>query len=136
MIKLLNRYFKNDEGTTAVEFALVSIIFLSMIFAIFESGRMFWALNTMQYAVEAGTRFGLVNDEATDEEIIQAVLDNVNGIPTSDTNPTITVSRVTLNDVEFLEVNSEYIFSSWLPFLPEGWQNLDLDSSSRLPMPN
>ena len=136
LLRLLRRYRKNEKGTTAVEFALVSIVFLTIIFAIFEAARIFWTLNTMQYAVEAGTRYVLTNTEASDDDIKTQVLNNVNGIETSATNPVITISHTTLNGVDFIVIDSVYTFTTLLPFVPSGWNNMRLDSSSRLPIPS
>lgn len=135
-LKTIKSYNGNEEGTTAVEFALVSVVFLTMIFAIFEAARIFWALNTMQYAVEAGARYTLTDTDATDDQILEQVMNNVNGIPRTEDNPEITISRVTLNGVDFIVIDSVYTFKTFLPFIPEGWNNMRLDSSSRLPLPS
>jgi Flp pilus assembly protein TadG len=136
-IKLLKKYRNDEKGTTAVEFALIAIVFLSMIFGIFESARVFWALNTLQYAVEQGTRFALVNPNATQADITAVVLSNMNGIATTDTNPNVSVNpALAVGDVTFVVVDASYRFTLLMPFIPETWNELDLDASSRLAVPD
>jgi Flp pilus assembly protein TadG len=44
------------EGGTLVEFALVMVIFLTIILGIIEFGRIYWTQSTLQQAVEAAAR--------------------------------------------------------------------------------
>lgn len=133
--KLKNTYLSEQKGTTAVEFALVSLVFLTIVFAIMESGRLFWALNAIEYAVDSGARYVLVNADASDDEVENVVRNALNGIPSSDDNPVITIQNITRNNIDFIVVTANYTFQSIMPFLPAGWRNLPLAAQSRLPLP-
>lgn len=132
----LKPFLREEQGTTAVEFALIAIAFLALVFSIFEGGRIFWTLNTMQYAVESGARYTLTNTDATTAEITQVTRDAINGIPVTNDNPVITVSFSTVNDVDFVQIDAVYTFQAVLPFLPSSWTSMDLESRSRLPIPD
>ena len=50
------RYFKDTEGATAVEFALVSVPFLGLLFAIFETAFVFFTAQTVEAATAEAAR--------------------------------------------------------------------------------
>jgi len=52
----LGAFASADGGATAVEFAMISIPFLALLFAIFELGAMFLASSAMDAAVEQAAR--------------------------------------------------------------------------------
>ena len=56
----------NSKGATTVEFALVSLIFFSLIFATIEFGWYFFVSHTIQYATREGTRLALVGTQLLD----------------------------------------------------------------------
>ena len=62
-------YGKNQKGSTAVEFALIAIIFITVLFAIMEAGRIFWTQNTLQYAIEVASRELLVDNSLSEAEV-------------------------------------------------------------------
>lgn len=129
-------YFKTEDGTTAVEFALIAIAFLALIFGIFEGGRMFWTLNTMQYAVESGARYALTNTDAPASEIADETRGAITGITVTNDNPLITVEFSTVNEVNFVQIDAVYTFQAVMPFLPDSWTSMDLTARSRLPVPD
>ncbi len=59
-MSLISRYFRlfshSTAGSAAVEFALVALVFLLMLFGAIEYGRLLWTQNSIQYAVEQAAR--------------------------------------------------------------------------------
>ena len=53
--------FKNNRGATAVEFALVALPVLMLIFGIMQTGYVVWADNLLHVSVDAAARCGAVN---------------------------------------------------------------------------
>ncbi len=53
--------FKNNRGATAVEFALVALPVLMLIFGIIQTGYVVWADNLLHISVDAAARCGAVN---------------------------------------------------------------------------
>ncbi|MDO9051461.1 MAG: pilus assembly protein [Methylotenera sp.] len=49
-----------ERGAALVEFALVSVIFFTVLFSIIEFGYLFWGNLSMQHAVREGSRFAVV----------------------------------------------------------------------------
>lgn len=50
-----------EDGSSAVEFALVAPILVSLIFGVFEFGRAIWTQGMLDYAVEQASRCASVN---------------------------------------------------------------------------
>jgi Flp pilus assembly protein TadG len=57
---------KNERGATLVEFAIVSTMFLSVLFGVIEFGRLFWTHNALRDAARRGVRYATIrkNDAA------------------------------------------------------------------------
>ncbi len=49
-----------EKGAALVEFALVAILFFTVLFAIIEFGYLYWVNLSMQHAVREGARFAVV----------------------------------------------------------------------------
>lgn len=62
MKDLLTRFSRNNSGATAVEFALVVGLFLTLLLGIFDFGRMFFNWNKAAKATEMGVRLATVSD--------------------------------------------------------------------------
>jgi Flp pilus assembly protein TadG len=56
MAKRLRRFRRNRSGSAAVEFALVAPMFFALIFAIIETGMVFFAGQVLETAVQDGGR--------------------------------------------------------------------------------
>jgi Flp pilus assembly protein TadG len=59
-LKKLSSLGFDTEGVTAVEFALISPVLLLLLMGGIEGGRMLWAENSLQYAVERAARCAVV----------------------------------------------------------------------------
>ena len=53
--------WRERQGNTAVEFAIVLPVFLLLVLGIIEFGRLLWTQSTLQHAVEAAARCATVN---------------------------------------------------------------------------
>lgn len=54
--RLLGRFRRNQDGATAVEFGMVAIPFFALMFAIFETGLLFWTTQALEEAVSQTSR--------------------------------------------------------------------------------
>lgn len=113
-------------GSTAVEFALILPIFLSMLLGIIEFGRVMWIQNTLQFAAEEATRYAVVRSSATTAEITAYAKAKVTGI-----NPE-SVTWTAVSDISEVRMNANYEFDFLVPeLLPFG--PIPLTASSRFP---
>lgn len=110
-MKNLN-YKQNQKGTTVAEFAMVALLFFTMIFAIIEFGRLLYTHNALTDATRRGARFAALHRGST-EAHKQAVRNfvvygpngtfDVNGNPTS--SPLINDLTTDMVEVEFIGVD-------------------------------
>lgn len=79
----IRRYFKNREGTAAIEFAILAIPFFMLLFAILELAIVFFINSTLNHAVsEAGRqiRTGSFQSCGTQATFKQLVCNNMSGL--------------------------------------------------------
>jgi hypothetical protein len=70
MRKLPTTQLKKQRGAAAVEFAIISLLFFTILFAIFEFGRLLYVYNTMQEVTRRAAREAVVR-WITDAELIK-----------------------------------------------------------------
>ena len=58
---LLSRLIREQRGTTAVEFGLVCLVFISMLLGVIDMGRLAWRINTAKAATREGVRLAVVS---------------------------------------------------------------------------
>lgn len=54
-------FIRRSDGTSALEFALIGPLFISVIFGIFQASMVLWTQLGMEHAVEAAARCSAVN---------------------------------------------------------------------------
>ena len=125
----------SERGTTAIEFAMIAGVYLSLVFGVLETGRAFYIWNTFQQAVESGARYALVTDNVTEQQVTDFVNDKMQSV-TSASNPvSLDITFDTISGVNFINIDGTYNFHSYVPLLPESWNSIALTTSSRLPIP-
>jgi Flp pilus assembly protein TadG len=76
-MKLKNWTEKPEKGQALVEFAMVTLLFFTLVFAIIEFGRALWTWNTIVQATRAGARYAAVEiPTANDAQIMKVVVYN------------------------------------------------------------
>lgn len=82
-----------QSGSVMVEFALGFLLFLVLILAVFEGGRLVWAFTTLSHATRQGVRYAVVHgarNPVADTEIETRVKNQAVGLP----DASVTVSTV------------------------------------------
>lgn len=81
----------DNSGQATVEFALVAVLFLGMLFAVIDIGAMLFVNLTMQHAVREGTRYAITGrtDLGTDRRsaLVQKIIDSSFGLYDKNTSP-------------------------------------------------
>lgn len=132
-MKKITRYFIRDEsGSTAVEFGLIALAFVALLFSIIESGRLFLAWNGFQYAVENAARAALVDDELTEADVEGLVNDQLNTFLLDPDNADLTVTFPEANNINFVQIDATYAYSVLVPMLPDSWNTFSLGAKARL----
>ena len=137
ILNFFKRYRSEEEGATAVEFGLIGIPFLLILFGIMESGRMMWTMNGIQYAVEDTSRYAALNPTlgTADYQTYAAGKLQEMLVPSDDLQ--ITSSTVTSSGVDFVEISASYDHATMLNgFLPAEFGSMTLRSAARKPVIN
>src|ERR1017187_6789211 len=83
-----------DSGQTLVEFAIAALVFLLLIFAVFDFSYLYFAKLTLQSAVRQGGRYAITGQAMTSktryDSILQTVKDSSLGFATN-SNATISI---------------------------------------------
>ncbi len=115
-------------GATAVEFALVAPLFLSMTLGLMEMGRAMWIKASLQYACEETARYYIVNNSASATTLkaqAQTFLSDT-GVTVA-TNP-FTASVDTSTTPDTMTITATYTFTALVPFIP--FPNVTLNAKS------
>jgi Flp pilus assembly protein TadG len=73
-MKLKNWTEKPEKGQALVEFAMVTLLFFTLVFGIIEFGRALWTWNTIAQATRAGARYAAVEMPTNDDTPIMKVV--------------------------------------------------------------
>lgn len=82
-MRRIRRYLKNNEGTAAIEFAILAIPFFMLLFAVLELAIVFFINSTLNHAVsEAGRQIRTGNFQAcgTQEKFKELVCSTMSGL--------------------------------------------------------
>jgi Flp pilus assembly protein TadG len=61
MIPVLARFFRDESGGTAAEFAVVALVAIGLTLGVIDMGRFAWELNSAKAATRAGARLAVVS---------------------------------------------------------------------------
>lgn len=121
-MKKLIPQFTSERGTTILEFAFISMILLSMTFAMIDFGRYIYASNVIRSAAQEGARAAIT----LDGDVNTAVISKLIALDTS--KATISPPSPSGNTV-YVRVAYEFEFIT--PFLsPSGPIQIEADASS------
>lgn len=87
MLNLRKGYARDETGSTAVEFALVSIVFLTLMFGIIDAARFAWEFNSAKAAARAGARFAAVSPPVVQQLVAYDAIGSL-GLPGGSSLPT------------------------------------------------
>ena len=94
---------RTERGASLVEFAIAATVFLTVIFAVIECGRLLYTHNALQDAARRGARYATLRRPGTDAMGVQGKLAVQRMVVYGDPNATSgtpVVSGLTTNDVQ------------------------------------
>jgi Flp pilus assembly protein TadG len=110
-LKKFRRLFsriKRDDGTVAIEFAIIGLIFFAMLLGSIELGRAMWMRNSVQFAAEEAARWALVQAAENSTAVVNFARGRLTGSPAS---ATITAPYVTVAGVRYVVVTVTQVFT-------------------------
>ncbi len=125
MSKGFKSFFKDNDGSTAIEFALVSIPFIMLLIAVIEISLMFTASSTLQAATQEAARLirtGQVQQSGTDpEEMFREALCEFSTV------------FVPCNQIQYEVISMDGGFSDYADYQPEYDDDGNLESQGFTP---
>ncbi len=125
--RLIRRFRKGNEGTAAIEFALILPVFLLLLFGTIEIAMVMFTLSLAEGGLREAARFGVtgqeVDPDARQAKILEIITDHTHGlIDVTDANVQVTVyadftgddngpgtpGAGSANDVVFYRLNYEW----------------------------
>jgi TadE-like protein len=79
---------RGERGTSVAEFAMVAMLFFTLVFGIIEFGRMLYTHNALADATRRGARFAVLHPSAQATEVKNEVVYGSNATFDKDGNPT------------------------------------------------
>jgi Flp pilus assembly protein TadG len=134
MMRVLRRFWKDSKGTTAVEFGMVSVLMLMMLFGIIELGRIFWTYNAVQSAIELTARYYIVHTSTSDSALQTYARDAMTAMELDPSHLTVTVTKTTASSIKFIQLNATYAYSP-LGTLVTQFNNMSLTAKTRISYP-
>lgn len=128
-------YARNQDGATAVEFALISMVFIFFVFGIMEAGRVMWTYNALQYGIENAARFALVTEDATETQVLDVAREGLTDMHIATPPFAGVVSYVTEDGQDFVRITGTYTYTPYsLAFMPESWSEITLTGEVNQPL--
>jgi hypothetical protein len=121
----MNKLRHRSIGAVAVEFAIVLVMLLTLVFAAIEFGRAMFVWSAAVDATRRGARTAAIVQMGDRAKIVDSMLLGISGLP--DATVTIEYSADGKFDdtcsgrgsCEFVRVSiSNYTFTTWMPFIP------------------
>jgi Flp pilus assembly protein TadG len=97
-----------DDGTVAIEFAVVGLLFFALLLGSIELGRAMWMRNSVQFAAEEAARWALVQATENSTAVVNYARERLSGSPAS---ATITAPYVTVAGVRYVTVTVTQVFT-------------------------
>ena len=123
-----SRFARADSGATAVEFAIVAPLYLTMMVGVFELSRAMWIKASMQYAVEETSRYALVNTSASATTLQTYAESKLSDTGVGSTGMIFTITA----DGTVADIQVSYSFETLTSLLP--FPSLALTAKSRVPL--
>jgi Flp pilus assembly protein TadG len=130
MLARLRSLWSCTRGVAALEFGIIAPIFLLILIAIIELGRLHWVRNSVEYAAEQTARWAIVNIAATDAQLKAHALEQFDDIAAG--KAAVQIDRDIANGLNFLTVTVTFNFEFLVDFMSIG--TLPLRGETRVPL--
>ena len=123
----ISKFAKDQSGTASVEFAMIALGFLTMIFGVIEVGRLAWTTNVVDYAIDESARYAALHQDASSFEVEEEAKKVLRDLFVPSENLIISVNTNDSGDVSFIEIAGNYRFDSMAGGLfPDSFSHINL----------
>ena len=129
MRKLWNSFKRNEDGASALEFALVIPLFMSMTFGTIQMGLAYYTASSVQFSLERVARTRMVSSMTTSQ--MQTAFNTELAKYTTKTI-TLSYSATTLDGMNIGQFSATYTHNFVIPFVPAF--NVSFPVTTRVPV--
>ena len=130
MIGPLSRRIRNcDRGTAAIEFAIISMVLISVCVAIVDFGRTLYVKNQLSFLADQATRQVLLNPNVTNTALETELSGNFTAGDSADLS--ISVADEAVGGTNYRVITVSYPITLFIPNLASS--NINLDVTRRVP---
>jgi Flp pilus assembly protein TadG len=115
MRRFIKRFGQNEKGASALEFALVAPLFMSMTFGTIQMGLAYYTASSVQFALERVARTRMVSTLNTTQ--MQTAFNTELAKYTTKT-VSLSYSLTTVSGVNVAQLSATYTHSFVIPFVP------------------
>lgn len=126
------RLRRNRRGASAVEFALIIPIFLTMTMGVVEMGRAMFIKSALQFAVEETARHAIVNSGASTATLKEYAENSLANSGANAASATFTVTQEITGSRTYMSIVGTYNFTVIVPLV--GLPDITLNAKSRFPI--
>ena len=121
----IERLLRCERGVAAVEFAIVSVLLITLIIGGIDMGRTFYVKNQLSYLADQATRAVLVDPDVSDTALTALVQGQFTaGDPSL---LSVTVSTDTVSGIGFRVVRVDFPMTLFIPNLSSSTFDLNVD---------
>lgn len=113
--RVIKKFGADRGGSPALEFALIAPLFFAAVFGTFELGRGLYERSRFSAAAAIATRAIVLDSDATEAEIKQAIYDKLSNYDPDDLNITIGADQIIAGRT-FREIEVSYYFEFLVNF--------------------
>src|SRR3712207_4304176 len=124
-----SRLARND-GVAALEFGLVGLVFLALLFGSIEIGRVIWVPNSLSFVAEEAARWALARSGVTNTQVHDYAQTRLSEIRTTGAN--ITVTSTTTAGIRYVLITVTKAFTPVTPLVSIG--TLTVTGQARMPI--
>lgn len=130
MTLVLRRFRKADGGASAVEFALILPVFVTMVMGTIQMGIVYYQASTVQFALEETARKVMVAPNMSSGQIQTSITQQLQTL-TSQT-VTVTYSLDNSGPIAIAQVSASFSIAVVIPFVPAF--SIPFNAVSRIPL--
>ncbi|MEQ1755219.1 MAG: TadE/TadG family type IV pilus assembly protein [Micropepsaceae bacterium] len=130
MIRRLSTAWKANGGASAVEFAMILPVFVTMVMGTIQMGIVYYQAGTVQFALEEAARQVMVNPDMSSGQIQTSIESKLADL-TSQT-VTVTYSLDNSGPISVAQVNASFSIQVVIPFVPSF--SIPFNAATQIPL--
>lgn len=116
MIEFVHRFWRDERGVNAIEFAMVFPVFVAMLFGVIQMGLALYVSSSVQYALEKTARAAMLDggiSASTLQQQFNAQLDEF-----TDKTVVMAYSTESASGIDIVVLKANYVHVFQIPLVP------------------